>query len=118
MEFSSKTSSYGNALVNDGKEPPYGSRLILQVVDALVKSDPDRIYATIPLSSDLSQGFRDVTMLQVSQAVNKCAYWLENTIARTTVFETLSYTGPSDLRYAIIFLAAVKCGYKVSRSCY
>ena len=114
MGFSSSTASYDNTPVNGYVEPPYGSRLLPQVVDELALSDPQRIYATLPLSSDLSRGFQDVTMRQVSQAVNKCAYWLENTIGRSTVFETLSYMGLPDLRYAIIFLAAVKCGYKVS----
>ena len=28
-------------------------------------------------------------------------------------FETLSYTGPKDLRYPIIAVAAVKCGKQV-----
>ena len=55
-----------------------------------------------------------MTMLQISQAVNKFAYWLEHTIGRSTAFETVSYMGIPDLRYAIVFLAAVKCGYKVS----
>ena len=100
--------------INGHMEPPYGSRLLPQVVDELARSNPKRIYATLPLSSDLTQGFRDVTMLQVSQAVNRLAYWLEHMIGRSTVFETLSYMGLPDLRYAIVFLAAVKCGYKVS----
>ena len=40
-------------------------------------------------------------------------------LGRSTVFETIAYIGPSDLRYAIVFLAAVKCGYKVSNAiCY
>ena len=91
----------------------YGSRLLPQVVDELACSDPDRIYASIPRSSDLSDGFRDVSMLQISQAVNKFAHWLEGVIGRSTAFETISYMGPSDLRYPIIFLAAVKTGYKV-----
>ena len=115
MGFFSSTASCDNAPVNGHVKPPYGSRLLPQVVDELARSDPQRIYATIPLSSDLSKGFQDVTMRQVSQAVNKCAYWLEDTIGRSTVFETLSYMGLPDLRYAIVFLAAVKCGYKVSR---
>ena len=113
MGFSSSTASCDNAPVNGHVELPYGSRLLPQVVDELARSDPQRIYATLPLSSDLSKGFQDVTMQQVSQAVNKCAYWLEDTIGRSTVFETLSYLGLPDLRYAIVFLAAVKCGYKV-----
>ena len=116
MTISSSTSLNNDAPANGHNEPLYGSRLLPQVVDELARSDPDRVYATLPLSSDLTQGFRDVTMLQVSQAVNKCAFWLEETIGRSTEFETLSFMGLPDLRYAIIFLAAVKCGYKVSRT--
>ncbi len=99
--------------VNGYGEPQYGSRLLPQVVDQLSQSEPNRIYATIPVSSDLSQGFRDITMLEVAQAVDGFAYWLEENLSRNTAFETISYTGISDLRYAIVFLAAVKCGYKV-----
>ena len=117
MGFASTTSTPGDIQVNGHVDPPYGSRLLPQVVDELAQSNPERIYATIPLSSNLTQGFRDVTMLQISQAVNKCAQWIESTtIGRSTVFETLSYMGLPDLRYAIVFLAAVKCGYKVRRS--
>lgn len=116
MSFASTTSSCDNPPVNAHLNPPYGSRLLPQVVDELARSNPNRIYATLPLSSDLALGFLDVTMLQISQAVNKCAYWLEHTIGRSSAFETLSYMGLPDLRYAIIFLAAVKCGYKVSGS--
>ncbi len=49
----------------------------------------------------------------MSQAVNVMAWWLEKEIGESSTFETLSYLGPPDLRYAIVFLAAVKCGYKV-----
>ena len=53
-------------------------------------------------------------MLEFTQAVNKFASWLKGKIGRSTAYETLAYMGPSDVRYAVIFLAAVKCGYKVS----
>ena len=95
-------------------EPRYGSRLLPQVVDELAISHPDRIYATIPLSTDVSQGFRDVTMLEIAQSVNYTASWLERSFGRSKSFDTLAYIGASDLRYATVFLAAVKCGYKVS----
>lgn len=94
-------------------ESSYGSRLLPRVVDALARSNPKRIYASFPLSTDFSNGFRDVTMFELANAVNKFAYWLEQNIGASTVFETLAYMGPSDLRYAIVFLATVKCGYKV-----
>ena len=112
----SLASSNTNA-VDDGFQP-YGARLLPQVVDELSRSDPTRVYATFPLSSDLSHGFRDVTMLEVAQSINKLAWWIEMNLGRSTVFETIAYIGPSDLRYAIVFLAAVKCGYKVSEAIY
>ena len=93
----------------------YGSRLMPHVVDELAKSDPCRIHATIPVSSDISHGFRDITMLDIAQSVNQFAYWLEESLGRSTSFETLTYMGVPDLRYSIVFLAAVKCGYKVSQ---
>ena len=108
----SLASSDTNAV--DDNSLPYGSRLLPQVVDQLSQSDPKRVYATFPPASDLSRGFRDVTMLEIAQAVNKLAWWIEMNLGRSTVFETVAYIGPSDLRYAIVFLAAVKCGYKVS----
>lgn len=89
--------------------------MLPHVVDELARLDPSRVYATIPLSSDISQGFRDVTMLEVAHGVNHFASWLENSFGRSSSFETLCYIGVSDLRYAIVFLGAVKCGYKVSR---
>ena len=61
-------------------EPPCGSRLLPQVIDALSQSHPKRVYAIFPISSDLSTGFRDVTMLEVAQAVNNFAWWLEQRI--------------------------------------
>lgn len=105
-----------NPPVNGHVEPQYGSRLLPQVVDQLSCDEPKRVYATIPLSSDLSQGFRDVTMLEVAQAVSGFAYWLEENMGRSTNFETISYMGVSDLRYVVVFLAAVKCGYKVNET--
>jgi len=97
-----------------GREPRFGSRLLPQVVDDLAQLSPNRVYASVPISSDLSMGFQDVTMLDMSRAVDYFAWWLEDRIGRSTEFETLSYMSVPDLRYAVVFLAAVKCGYKGS----
>ena len=106
-----------NAVYDDLQ--PYVSRLLPQVVDNLSRSDLTRVYATFPLSSDLSRGFRDITILETAQAVNKLAWWVEMNLGRSTVFETIAYVKPSDLRYAIMSLATIKCDYKVSEAiCY
>ncbi|MCJ1373904.1 hypothetical protein MMC20_005134 [Loxospora ochrophaea] len=91
----------------------YGTRLLPRVVDELAQVDPERVYASIPIAPDVCQGFRDVTIRDMASAANSMAWWLEKTVGKSDDFETLSYMGITDLRYPIIFLAAVKCGYKV-----
>ncbi|KAL8650254.1 MAG: hypothetical protein Q9226_005223 [Calogaya cf. arnoldii] len=94
-------------------KPAYGSRLLPQVLDDLAVTDPERIYAAFPKTTDLKDGFRSVTMAQMARAVNHMAWWIEKSIGTSSSFETVSYLGVPDIRYTIVFLAAVKCGYKV-----
>ena len=97
-------------------QPNYGERFMPQVVDDLARSEPERVYALIPKSPDLSSGFRRVSFADISRATDYCARWIEKTIGLSKTFETLAYIGLPDLRYAVVFLAAVKCGYKVRQS--
>ncbi|KAI4234458.1 MAG: hypothetical protein LQ349_003784 [Xanthoria aureola] len=97
----------------DHSKPAYGSRLLPQVLDDLAITNPERVYACFPTTTDLKDGFRSVTMAQMARAVNHMAWWLDNSIGTSPSFETVSYLGLPDIRYAIFFLAAVKCGYKV-----
>jgi len=103
-------------VMNGHDKSPYGARLVPQVADEIAKLDPHRIYASIPYSPDVTEGFRDVTFLQLAHAVNHIAWWLHQDFGRSNDFETLAYMGISDLRYTVIFLAAIKCGYKVSKN--
>ncbi len=96
------------------QERRYGRRLLPQVLDDLSSFTPERLYATIPrLTTDLSQGFREITVKDVARSVNALAWWLQAVIGRSDSFETLCYIGIPDIRSAILFLAAIKCGYKV-----
>lgn len=90
----------------------FGKRLLPQVVDHHARTDPGRIYASIPRSTtDLKQGFQDVTMVSLAAMVNRIARWLEQSIG-VGGLDTLAYIGPADIRYAVVFLGAVKAGYK------
>ncbi|KAL8666376.1 MAG: hypothetical protein Q9168_007491 [Polycauliona sp. 1 TL-2023] len=94
-------------------QPAYGSRLLPNVLDDLAVNHPERIYTAFPKTTNPKEGFRYVTMAQTALAVNHMAWWLHETIGTSSSFETVAYLGVPDIRYAIIFLAAVKCGYKV-----
>ncbi|KAK7743323.1 putative NRPS-like protein biosynthetic cluster [Diatrype stigma] len=93
--------------------PPYGSRLMPVVVDEIAKEQPDHAYAFTPITANVSDGFKPVTFFEVATAVNALAQWIHTEIGPSSQFDTIAYMGLSDLRYVAVFLAAVKCGYKV-----
>jgi acyl-CoA synthetase (AMP-forming)/AMP-acid ligase II len=94
--------------------PDYGRRLLLTVIDERAQHGHHRPYASIPVSSDLSDGFRDVTYRMFANAINRCALWLKEQVGTSNDFETLVYIGSSDLRYQILCMAAVKARHLVS----
>lgn len=95
------------------EDPNYGKRLLPSTLDELARKHPSRLYAAIPRSGTISDGFRDITVADIVRCVDFMAHWIEEKIGRSTSFETITYIGISDLRGPIFFLAAVKCGYKV-----
>lgn len=91
----------------------FGRRLLPQVVDFYARTDPAKVYASIPKSSaKLSNGFNDITMAKLAAVVNRLSWWMDDDLGYGDL-DTVAYIGPTDIRYAAMFLAAVKCGYKV-----
>ncbi|ESZ95633.1 hypothetical protein SBOR_3981 [Sclerotinia borealis F-4128] len=90
-----------------------GRRLLPNLIDEIASSDPTRIFASIPLSNDLQDGFRDIDFADFARSINHCAWWIEKNLGRSETFQTLNYVGPQDLRYTILPFAAIKTGYQV-----
>lgn len=95
---------------------PIGGRLLPHIVDAQAQFNPLRVWASYARSSDLSKGFRDINFKELAQAVNNVAWYIDSEVGRSACFQTVAFIGVSDIRYAVFFLAAVKCGYKVRQS--
>jgi acyl-coenzyme A synthetase/AMP-(fatty) acid ligase len=88
-------------------------QLLPAILDRRAQSEPGRVWAKFPVSpTSYDQGFRAATYGQIRNAVNRVAWILDETIGPSTEFDTLTYLGPSDLRYHIVILAAIKTGYK------
>jgi acyl-coenzyme A synthetase/AMP-(fatty) acid ligase len=92
----------------------YGKRLLPCVVDERAAQGHPRPYASIPRTADINDGYRDISYETFASAINRCAEWLRARFGEPEVEETIAYAGPSDLRYNILALAAVKSGYVVS----
>lgn len=94
------------------------------IIDNHASRHPQKVFASISLdNNDLSQGFRDITYLELRNAVDRAAYWLDeklgsqqnenNSATKSSSIPTFAFYGTRDLRYSIFVVAAIKCGYKV-----
>ena len=94
---------------------PHGQRLLATVIDYYADNEPDRVWVSIPLDdADLARGFKDITYKEFADAIDRAAWWLEETLgASNGTFETFAYSGEKDVRFPILGVAAVKVGRKV-----
>ncbi|OJJ46414.1 hypothetical protein ASPZODRAFT_16181 [Penicilliopsis zonata CBS 506.65] len=91
------------------------SQLLPAILDHRAQSDPDRVYAKYPVSpTSYAHGFHTVSYRQMRHAVDRVTWLLVDTLGTCAAgqFETLAFLGPNDLRYHIVFFAAIKAGYK------
>ena len=90
-----------------------GKRSLIQILEAWANTRPDKIHVSIPLSADVSKGFRDVTHREIRDAADTFAWWLVDNYGQGEGFETIAFVGVNDLRYTVVFFGAIKAGYKV-----
>ncbi|KAL1860034.1 putative NRPS-like protein biosynthetic cluster [Paecilomyces lecythidis] len=91
---------------------PLRKRLLAKTVDDLAENAPDKRFAVIPRGLELTDGFRDLSMKDLAQAVNFMSWWIEDTIGPAQSRETLTYMGRNDVRYFVFTLACQKTGYQ------
>ena len=105
---------------SEGDECPPAARyqskqLLNNIVDGMSTIRPSAIYAEIPTKSDTyDSGYRSITYRALANAINGVAWFLENTLGKSSDHQTLAYIGPNDITYVMMILGAVKAGYKVS----
>ncbi|KAF3009254.1 putative secondary metabolism biosynthetic enzyme [Neopestalotiopsis sp. 37M] len=90
----------------------YGRRLFPSYLDQIAKTNPGRVYAAIPKTADVEDGYIDVTIADLARCTNFMAKWIEDKFGKSQNFETITYVGLSDLRGVALFLAAIKTGHK------
>jgi acyl-CoA synthetase (AMP-forming)/AMP-acid ligase II len=84
------------------------------VVDRLAAKAPHDVWVKEPLSSnDGPMIWRDISWLQLKRAVDSMACWMENKLGLGGGDEPVAYVGVNDIRFPIVMMAALKCGYKV-----
>ena len=96
----------------------YGRRLLVGILEDAAINDPNRAFAVIPQHPDSALEYRQVSFKELKAAVDHTVHILRARYKTFELHETLAYVGLSDLRYNILFYAALKCRLKVCRESY
>ncbi|RDL38882.1 Uncharacterized protein BP5553_03222 [Venustampulla echinocandica] len=78
------------------------------MIDERAVEHPDKVFAIIPRTETIHDGYRDFTYGELSKAVNLMSWWIDRELGKSTSFETIAYMGIPDIRYAFLFAAALK----------
>ena len=87
--------------------------LLPTLVDQLAQEAPERVFCLSPKGTHYADGIVSVTMPDLARAIDRAAHWLDETLGKSSNFETIAYMGPNDARYHILIIAAMKTGYKL-----
>ena len=88
----------------------YGRRLLIQVVGERSQSGFSQSYASLPISTNPQDGFREVSYKLLHKAIDRCTWFLVNHI-HSDIFAWLS--SPTDFRYILLAFACMKTGHRV-----
>ena len=92
-------------------------RPFTEIVDALAKEEPQRIWAKVPVADAEGLSWRDVTYRQLGAAADIMARWMDQHIGQVDQAgqqgNVVTYMGVHDIRHPILVLATLKTGYKV-----
>jgi hypothetical protein len=95
--------------------PDYGHRLLPTIIDERARDDPDHAAFSVPFDdNDLSKGYLDITFAMFKKAIDRLAWFIEQTFGRSDQAETMAYLGTPDFRYHFLQMAAAKTGYQAS----
>lgn len=90
-----------------------GHQLLLNFIDRVASSHPDLSFVDVPESARIAEEVWHVTFKDLARAIDKCAWWIQQTLVNRHDMTILAYIGPHDLRYLFLVLGACKAGHKV-----
>jgi acyl-CoA synthetase (AMP-forming)/AMP-acid ligase II len=91
-------------------------RTPLRILDTTAEKQPDQLYCVHPVSSDVSQGWKNITFADLASAINRMALWIQENVAPSNAPQTLAYMGSNDIRYCAFIFACMRLRHTVRGS--
>lgn len=79
--------------INLPSSPDYRRRLFPSLIDECANSEPSKPFAAVPKSSDLPDGFVDISSHELARGINRCSWCLEDELGKARSFETVGCSG-------------------------
>jgi acyl-coenzyme A synthetase/AMP-(fatty) acid ligase len=92
--------------------------LPVNIIDNRAKNNHQRPFFILPHSKSPEDGYRNISYRQISNAINRAAWWLDKNLSTVDKAEPYAYFGPLDLRYIILMLGSVKAMRKARPDLY
>ncbi|KAL3457865.1 hypothetical protein BJX64DRAFT_292717 [Aspergillus heterothallicus] len=89
-----------------------GRRLLLNYIDAVAAENPTKAIIAQFISFEPEVHFK-LTYQDLSNIINRLAWWIDESLQGKAKAATVAYLGPSDARHLILSLAAVKAGSRL-----
>lgn len=87
---------------------------VLRLLDAIHAHDPTALYCLHPVSSEVSDGWTDISIADVVGATNRLAQWIQVNVASADAPpQTLAYMGANDIRYCAFVFACMRLRHTV-----
>ncbi|CAG8197552.1 unnamed protein product [Penicillium salamii] len=85
---------------------------VLQRLHKLIAEHPDTLYCTQPVSTDIYDGWRDVSFRDLAYAINYMIRWIRTEVSASSDHLTLAYLGGNDIRYCAFVFACMQLRHK------
>lgn len=95
------------------EDNPYGLKLLVTLIEEKAALIPSHTWLRFPGEDWENNGYTTVTWRQYLNGINKVAHWLDETLGKSTDNDAVAYSGPNDIRYALVWLAVIKTGRKL-----
>jgi acyl-CoA synthetase (AMP-forming)/AMP-acid ligase II len=81
---------------------------VLRLLDSIHAQDPETLYCLHPVSSEVYDGWVNISIADLAAAIKRLALWIHENVASADEPQPLAYMGVNDIRYCAFVFACMR----------